>query len=260
MMIPPELKRTPVYRALRWTRRRTLTRLESLKLQRRALRGRALVPEAALEACYVALLRDLRMAAPGEPLGDYLEFGVCHGASLACMHRALASLAIPEVRLFGFDSFAGLPPEAETDEGSVWFPGQYRSSLAFTRRFLDRAGVDWGRVTLIKGWFQDTLTEAAIARHAIRKASVIMVDCDIYSSARQALAFCEPLIRDRAAILFDDWRSAGDLAARGLGEKRAFDEFLAEHPDIAAVEVESYTANAAVFMVSRTARKQDAAR
>lgn len=250
-LLPPSLKRSSLYRALRWTRRRALSHLESIKLQRRAERGAALVPEAALEARYVALLRELRAAAGNKPLGDYLEFGVCHGASLACMHRALATLAIAEVRLFGFDSFAGLPPEAETDEGSPWYAGQYRSSEAFTRRFLDRAGVDWSRVILVKGWYQDTLTEALVERHSIRQASVIMVDCDLYSSARLALAFCAPLIHDHAAVLFDDWHSGGDLAALGLGEKRAFDEFLAANPELVAVEAPSYCTNAAVFMVSR---------
>ena len=253
-LIPPLVKEGMLYRALRWTRRRALTRIESIKLQRGALSGRTLVPEAALQRCFADLVSDLRAAGDGEPLGDYLEFGVCHGASLACMHRALESLDLAEMRLFGFDSFAGLPPEAETDEGSVWYPGQYRSSLAFTRRYLTRAGVDWRRVTLVKGWFHETLTDSTRERLGLRKASVVMVDCDIYTSAQQALSFCAPLIGDRAAIVFDDWHSAGDLAARGLGEKRAFDEFLAENPGLEATEVESYAPNAAVFIVSRAAR------
>jgi O-methyltransferase len=52
-----------------------------------------------------------------------------------------------------------------------------------------------------------------------------MVDCDIYTSARDALAFVEPMIGDYAVMLFDDWH-AGGLAEQNLGEKRAFDEFL----------------------------------
>lgn len=239
-------------RPLRRFRRKVASYMDARILERRALSGQTLVPEAALTDCYRQVLDLLRDRAGDAPLGEYLEFGVCHGASFACMHRATVETDLQNMRLFGFDSFAGLPPEAEgPDGGGIWREGQYRSSLTFTRNFLDRAGIDWSRVTLTKGWFKDTLTPHFAARHKIREASVIMMDCDIYSSTREALAFCEPLIGDRAIILFDDWHSGGDLAARNQGEKRAFNEFLARNPQLRAEALPSYTANAEVFLVER---------
>lgn len=64
-----------------------------------------------------------------------------------------------------------------------------------------------------------------------------MIDCDIYSSARTALGFCAPLIQNWAVVLFDDWNSGG-LAAKGLGERGAFEEFMAGNPDLQAKELE----------------------
>lgn len=182
-------------------------------------------------------------------LGDYLEFGVCFGASLACMHRVLLRRGIQRMRMFGFDSFEGLPDVARTDDGGYWSPRMFASDLSTTRRFLTKAGVDWSRVTLVEGWFSATLTADLVVQYRLCKASVIMVDCDMYSSARLALDFCRPLIREQAVIIFDDWYSGG-LDERNLGEKRAFDEFL-RNGEFEAESLGRYTPNAKVFNVVR---------
>lgn len=209
--------------------------------------GRRLVPESALTACCRDALSLLKRKAPDEPLGDYLEFG-CHGPSLAAMYRALDEVGAAEVRLFGFDSFEGLPASADADDGGHWEPGQFGCSVRWTRRFLTRKGVDWNRVVLVKGWFRDTLTDDLRRRHRLNAAGVIMIDCDMYESTREALTFCAPLIRERAVVLFDDW---ADLADRNLGEKRAFEEFLGTNPEFVAEELPSYADYAKVFLVTR---------
>ena len=52
-------------------------------------------------------------------------------------------------------------------------------------------------MTLVAGWFDDTLNEATIQKHRITKASVIMIDCDLYSSTKAALDFCARFIKRR---------------------------------------------------------------
>ena len=215
-----------------------------------------LVPEGPFLNCCLGAIEALRARGETpETFGDYLEFGVSRGTSLAVMHRALARAGLDQVRLFGFDSFLGLPPEAAKDG---WRPGDFMSTLGATRRYLTRAGVDWGRVTLVKGWFKDTLTDEARARLGLRKASLIMVDCDIYEASRQCLWFCEPLIADRAVLFFDDW---GSVFQHAGGEQRAFEEFLAAFPHFSAEPLPTYTAAdgtaAAVFLLTR--RTADAA-
>lgn len=201
--------------------------------------GERLVPEKELERKYEEALRFLANQHGTDALGDYLEFGVFHGASLACMHRALKSQGIDHVRLFGFDSFAGLPAAADIEDDGAFHAGQFTADEPLVRRLLTDQGLDWQRTVLVKGWFSDALTEELAARYRMTKASIIMVDCDIYSSTRDALRFCAPLIRDETIIFFDDW-SASDLDVKNMGEKRAFDEFLQENPQLTAEEIGRY--------------------
>ncbi|MEL7028743.1 MAG: TylF/MycF/NovP-related O-methyltransferase, partial [Pseudomonadota bacterium] len=167
----------------------------------------------------------------GHVFGDYLEFGVSRGTTLAAMANVLRTVGRSEVRIFGFDSFQGLPEGAET-EG--WLPGQFASTLAATRRYLAKHGVSADDATLVEGWFEDTLTEQMRTRLGLKKASLVMVDCDIHSASRMALEFIAPLIDDAAVIFFDDWGAADVLGAPG--QKEAFAAFLAERPDLIVLE------------------------
>ena len=241
-----------VNRLARFMPGRVQDRLMRLKLETGHGRSLVTVPEPELEDAYRRALRWLRDRQGPDAVGDYLEFGVYVGTSMGCMQRALAAEGLHHVRSFGFDSFEGLPERARYEDAGRWRPGDYRSSLELARDLLSRKGVDWDRVFLVKGWFDDTLTDELIARYGIRKASVIMVDCDIYSSARTALAFAMPLIRDEAIIFFDDWDAHG-LAADGLGEGKAFEEILAAHPELTAEPwggPQSYRSTARSFLVS----------
>ncbi len=192
-----------------------------------------------------------------EALGDYLEFGVSYGTSLNCMYHTTQKKGLQQVRLFGFDSFEGMPDETEAEDEATWKAGQFCSSLQNTSSFLTKNGVDWQRTFLTKGWFSDTLTEDFKQKHQLKKASVIMVDCDIYSAAKEALNFSASLIKDVSIIVFDDWNS-NNLADKNLGEKKAFNEFLAEHPHFAVEEFGSYTfngkPNGKLFKITNTAR------
>jgi O-methyltransferase len=231
-------------RARRWIERRGRHLFEDARRRSRE----PLVPERELESTYREALELLARKLGPDGVGDYLEFGVYVGTSLLCMDRASKALGLDSVRLFGFDSFEGLPDAAAEDHGG-WVPGQFRADLDFVREKLTRGGVDWSRTVLIPGWFEDTLRPGLAEQLGIEKAGVVMIDCDLYSSARTALDFCAPLIRTAAAVVFDDWNSGG-LASRGLGERQAFDEFLAAHPTLAAEELPSYSENSKVFLVT----------
>jgi len=145
-------------------------------------------PDDVLEARLDEALQTLLRNGGADELGDYLEFGVSFGSSLACMYRVAQRRGIRRMRFFGFDSFEGLPDAARTDDGGYWSPGMFKSDIRMTRRFLAWAGIDCERdVTLVKGWFSETLNRDLLERHGLRKASVIMIDCDMYLSAKQAL-------------------------------------------------------------------------
>lgn len=201
------------------------TRLRQWVVKRR---DRSLVPEDELRRWYGQALKILLERRAGRVLGDYLEFGVYRGDSLRCMYEALEAHGLHGVRLIGFDSFEGLPPLGQGDTGLPWLEGDYAYSERETRARLTQAGIDMSRVHLVKGWYSDTLTGELARELRIAKVSVIMIDCDLYSSTKEALDFCAPLIEDDVVVFFDDWDGGRGLAERGLGERRAFDEFLAE--------------------------------
>jgi O-methyltransferase len=203
-----------------------------------------LVPERELFDCCENAISRLRER--GHVFGDYLEFGVSRGTSLACMHRVLVTQKLDHVRLIGFDSFEGLPPGSDA-EG--WPEGVAASSLKATQRYLSERAVRFDRTTLVKGWYKDTLTQETSRRLNLKKASLVMIDCDIYSASRAALFYCEPLIEDHAVVLFDDWGWREQVGE--AGQKEAFNEFLGAFPQLTAEPLPSYFEHARVFLVER---------
>ncbi|GAB3770549.1 hypothetical protein GCM10028867_02020 [Nocardioides pacificus] len=218
-------------------------------LHRRQTR-QPLVPLPELEAAFVEALQ-LLGAGPSQPVGDYVEFGVCRGDSMVCMANASRAVGVEQMRLVGFDSFEGLPDEVAEEDNGVWQPGQFRFSERAARQNLRRSGVAMGRVELVKGWFDQTATPELAARTGLEQVAVAMIDCDAYSSARTALQFLAPLLADRAVLFFDDWHSNG-LAETGQGERRAFEELMSASPELSEVaRLETYAAAAEVVLVER---------
>jgi hypothetical protein len=199
-------------------------------------RGHTSFERARLVHTFREVLRILQRREDADALGDYLEFGVYHGTSLSCMYEARRQAGLRQMRLFGFDSFEGLPESAARQDDGLWAPGQFKSTMGLTHDNLRRWGVPPAEVTLVTGWFSETCTPLTRERLGLEHASVIMVDCDLYSSTCEVLAFCEPLIRQQAVLVFDDWHASG-LADKGLGEARAFAEFLQAHPSLVAEEL-----------------------
>ncbi len=228
-------------------------RLQLSKLQLRLgyMQGLELVPEDELRKTFETALRHLGRDSADSP-GVYLEFGVYIGTSLACMYKAASNTGASKLRMIGFDSFEGMPEGVEQEDGSRWHKGELYSDVALTQRNLTRLGVPLERVELVPGWFADSLTEATRVRLGIRSVDIIMVDCVIESATREALDFVLPLITDRTIIFFDDW-AIFDLEQRGLGEKAAFEAWLADHPEVKAEHLPtiSYTENARTFMLTK---------
>jgi hypothetical protein len=142
-----------------------------------------------------------------------------------------------------------MPDISANEDNGQWKPGEFASSLDATKAFLTSKGVNWSRTFLTKGWFSDTLKPEFIEKHQIKKASLIMVDCDIYTSSVQTLEFCKPLIKDTAIVIFDDW-----VEEEGFGEYRAWGEFLQQNPQFKATEFGTYKPTGKLFQVVNTAK------
>ena len=142
----------------------------------------------------------LSHAAAIAPLeGLVLEFGVASGATinhLACSHQ------LRERRLYGFDSFCGLP--------EAW--GDYQVG-----HFACEPPVVAGNVELVVGLFAETLPPF-LARHA-GTCALIHLDADIYSSTRTVLEALDERIVAGTVVELDEYFIEGS-------EQRAFNEWM----------------------------------
>lgn len=184
-------------------------------------------------------------------VGDYYEFGIYRGGAFAAAQRACRELGIGTTHFYGFDSFQGLPPvEGVDDTGGLFYEGQFAASKDTVVRNLSRQGVDWDRTTLIEGFFAESLTEETKRAHPFRRVGVALIDCDLYSSTKDVLSWLESYLVDGSILLFDDWESFGEDG--DLGQKRAFGEFLTEHPDVRAESLLSFEPHGTGFVLRRT--------
>jgi len=140
------------------------------------------------------------------PNGLFLEFGVASGRTIN--HMALNA---PQIHFYGFDSFEGLP--------EAWRSGFDRGVFA-----QSRLPVVPPNVTLIKGWFEDTLPGFLHDRPQL-PLSLLHIDCDLYSSTKTIFANLRDRIVPGTVIVFDEyWNYPGWRDH----EFRAFEELLAE--------------------------------
>jgi hypothetical protein len=114
-----------------------------------------------------------------------LEFGVWKGTTLEIITAARGNR-----KVYGFDSFEGLPEDWRTgfpadtfaiDEGLPYVPG----------------------AELIKGWFNDTLP-GFLAEHP-EPVAFLHVDCDLYSSAKTVLDLVGPRLQPGSVVVFDEF-------------------------------------------------------
>jgi O-methyltransferase len=166
-------------------------------------------------------------------VGDYYEFGLFRGYTFLQAYKHSDTLGLSDIHFYGFDSFEGLPPADGIDEADGrFFEGQFACSKEDVEKNLSENGMDSACTTLIKGFYEDSLTESLRESHDFKAASVVMLDCDYYSSTKTALDWMQPYIQTGTVMLFDDWFSYGD--DNELGQQKAFDEFLKINPHFKA--------------------------
>ncbi|MFT4013358.1 MAG: class I SAM-dependent methyltransferase [Paracoccus sp. (in: a-proteobacteria)] len=136
-----------------------------------------------------------------------LEFGVFSGRTV----NLIADAVGPDVIVYGFDSFEGLPEAWRSDFREGHFA---RPDLPEVR----------ANVRLIKGWFDETLP--AFRSDVIGEGLVnfVHMDCDLYSSTATVLAELEAHLAPDAIVVFDEFFNYPGWERH---EVRAFDEFLA---------------------------------
>ncbi len=151
-------------------------------------------------ALFDHILKTQRVA---ERDGLVCEFGVATGKSLNFLAKRLKNKT-----LFGFDSFEGLP--------ETW-RGNYPKGT-FATQGLPPVREN---VTLIPGWFDDTLA-SFLALHPDH-ALLLHLDADLYSSTKTVLELLRPRIVPGTILVFDEFFNYPGWKE---GESKAFFEFI----------------------------------
>ncbi len=128
-----------------------------------------------------------------------------------------------------------------------FYEGQYCCSRHDVERNLDSKGVDWERTVLVAGFYRDSLVEELKRTHEMRRAAIVLIDCDLYESTRQVLRFIQSLLGDGTILMMDDWNCFD--AADDRGQRRAVREFLAGGHGIELGDVMTYGSWGRVLVV-----------
>lgn len=208
--------------------------------------------------------------------GDYLEFGVFKGWSFVKAYNALkyyenswnkfertkqAYSNIEEAkkvydkrkkiqrRFFVFDSFKGLPEITGIDLNHPRFrKGRYDCSKEDFLAELEKNNVDLKDIGIVDGFYKDSLTDSIKEKFNLKKAAIIMIDCDLYESTRDVLKFISNLIDNGTIIIFDDWYTFKSSPIRG--QQKACLEWLEKNPKIKLINYKEFGAYQKSFIVN----------
>lgn len=131
----------------------------------------------------------------------FLEFGVYKGYSIntwLSIHKNANS------RFFGFDTFEGLP-EDWIKITTVLHKGEFSTEGHFPQ-------INDGRVSFIKGLFQDTL-DKFLGSFIDDRQKVIHMDADLFSSTLYVLTKLDNKLHRGDIIIFDEFTSGDEYLA-----------------------------------------------
>lgn len=159
--------------------------------------------------------------------GCFVECGVAQGGCAALMAQAAASEGRGRKCWF-FDSYEGLPDPTPDDyqgdktghhvrplpKGSCRGTYEEVSRLLFEHFRLSRRDI-----TLVKGWFHETLTRT---KSRLGSIALLRIDGDWYESTKCCLQELYPLVSPGGYVIIDDYYSC-------FGARRATENYLADH-------------------------------
>jgi len=163
---------------------------------------------------------------------DVYEFGTCAGRSMKVTADFYKKNNCKIRKMFGFDSFEGLPEEKNDPYAHPsWYRGAFSAEIRFKtkdkteimKKVLEVIGPREHEILLIPGFYDKVLRDDLVRKYDMRPASFVNIDCDIYTSAYLALDFMfrNNLITKNTFIRYDDW--GGTPEYKG-GESRAHKE------------------------------------
>jgi Macrocin-O-methyltransferase (TylF) len=148
--------------------------------------------------------------------GDVIEFGTYYGHWVQVICEMLERNGWQR-KVWGFDSFEGLPKPDVQLNPDCWTEGMYSAPFDEVRARLQVDKRPY--LQLVKGWFNETLMREPAT--SIDKIAYARIDSDLYESCIDCLKYLDGRLVDRAILVFDDWQFSTEI-----GEPRAFKEWL----------------------------------
>jgi O-methyltransferase len=132
--------------------------------------------------------------------GDVVECGTCNGGSAAIMAQVAATSSLAR-HIYLFDSFEGLPPAGDKDGARAQgYTGLCRGAMDRVRAVLQALQVPLERVTLVKGWFDQTVPSSEVGRIAL-----LHLDTDWYESLHVCLENLYDRVEPGGFVVLDDY-------------------------------------------------------
>jgi hypothetical protein len=160
---------------------------------------------------------------------DWYEFGVYTGKGLGEKMRWLKQHKASGPRhLWAFDSWEGLPESSEDNPSKQWLDVSKDMGHEWeSKKKMVLANIDYADTTLIKGFYNESLTNDLIQTHGMKQAWWVNIDCDIYISTYQALdwMFKSKLMRPGTKVYYDDVL----IYPTDTAEKKAHDEITEKY-------------------------------
>jgi hypothetical protein len=158
----------------------------------------------------------------------YYEFGLFKGFNFWFAEQISRSCTDKEFKLYGFDSFEGLPQSKVDIDPVYWAQGNYASSLEFVQESLKKQGADFSRLQLFRGFFSKSLFAEFRKKTEFFPVSICVIDSDMYESCSEVLSFIGDLLIPGSLLIFDDFNAFNK--DNDHGERRALKEFEEKHP------------------------------
>jgi len=170
---------------------------------------------------------------------SFVECGVAKGGCLAMMK----SIAGKNNRIYGFDSFEGMPNITNEDLGNYnksnplsgfgKVGDNLSGGIENVYNTFKTLNIDMKNVNLIKGFFKDTLNVPENIEN-IGEIGVLRLDGDWYESTMVCLEKLYNKVVPGGIIIIDDY-------GHWIGAKRATDEFRSKHSIISPLIKTDYT-------------------
>jgi hypothetical protein len=126
-----------------------------------------------------------------------VECGVARGGCIALCHYVR-----PDMVIYGFDSWQGMPELTEQDNASKCVPqvGRTFGTMSDVLKTYTEFGSSPENLHLIRGWFEDTVPATPLPR-----IDILRIDCDFYKAVRYVLETMYDKVPPGGLVIFDDW-------------------------------------------------------